>query len=151
MPAKSKKAGEANGSDALAEWLEHLASLVSTVRRWAVELDWSTREITKKMEDSQLGSYEVPALIMQKETARVLLDPIARYSPGADGVVDLYLMPAYDDIATLLFVRGKWQLRYLFDADRSHAAIMADESRLLSKKTLSDVLDEMTAHAAKAQ
>jgi hypothetical protein len=34
-------------------------------------------------------------------------DPIARFTPGSDNVVDLYLMRAYDDIASLYSVRGE--------------------------------------------
>ena len=74
------------------EWVSRLSDLTRSVRRWAEELDWSTRQIGKKMKDSRLGLYEAPALIMQKGTTRVLLDPVARFAPGADGVVDLYLM-----------------------------------------------------------
>ena len=62
------------------EWLEHLSNLVKTIRGWAQDLDWSTRQIEKKMEDSQLGTYKAPALLLQKETVRVLLEPIARFA-----------------------------------------------------------------------
>jgi len=99
------------------EWVSRLSDLTTAVRRWAEELDWSTRQIGKKMKDSRLGLYEAPALIMQKGTTRVLLDPVARFAPGADGVVDLYLMPAYDDIASLYFVNGEWRLHYAFPAE----------------------------------
>ncbi len=45
-----------------------------------------------------------PALLMQEgPSAGLILEPIARSAPGADGVVDLYLLPAYDDIASLYF------------------------------------------------
>jgi hypothetical protein len=53
------------------------------------------------MEDSQIGKYKAPGLLMQEGTDRILRDPIGRNAPGAEAVVDLYLMPAYDDIATL--------------------------------------------------
>ena len=33
--------------------------------------------------------YQAPALLLQKETARVLLEPVGRAAPGAEGVVDL--------------------------------------------------------------
>ena len=51
------------------EWLERLSGLVETVRGWAQDLDWSTRQIEKKMEDSRLGTYKAPAILLQKETA----------------------------------------------------------------------------------
>ncbi len=146
--AKAAKAERENGEAALlrAEWLDRLAKLTSLVKGWATELDWSTREIPKKMKDSRLGDYEAPALLMQKETIRVLLDPIARFTPGADGVVDLYLMPAYDDIASLYLLNGEWRLHYMFPGAKPAATIRDAESSPLSKETLQRVLDEMTAN-----
>jgi len=35
------------------EWLNRLADLTSNVKGWAEELDWSTRQIVKKMKDSR--------------------------------------------------------------------------------------------------
>ena len=66
------------------QWLKVLADLTSNVKSWAEELDWSTRQIAKKMKDSRLGSYDAPALLMQKETTRVLLDPVAGLNPSMD-------------------------------------------------------------------
>jgi hypothetical protein len=86
---------------------------------------------------------------MQKETTRVLLDPVARFVPGADGVVDLYLMPAYDDIASLYFVDGKWRLHYMFAATPTVATISQAEPVTLSKDVIGRVLDEMSSHASK--
>jgi len=123
------------------EWVSRLSDLTTAVRRWAEELDWSTRQIGKKMKDSRLGLYEAPALIMQKGTTRVLLDPVARFAPGADGVVDLYLMPAYDDIASLYFVNGEWRLHYAFPGRTGVATIKEAESCPLSKEALGQVLD----------
>jgi hypothetical protein len=129
------------------EWLSRLLGLLNSVKGWAEELDWSTRQISKKMDDSRLGPYEAPSLLMQKEATRVLLDPVARFAPGADGVVDLYLMPAYDDIASLYFVDGQWRLHYSF-ASAAGMSIGETESRPLSKETLGQVLDQMRMHAA---
>ncbi len=83
-----------------------LAALIDDVESWVKALDWSTRRIEKPMEDSQIGRYKAPSLLMQEGTDRVLLEPVARSAPGAEGVVDLYLMPAYDDIASLTFADG---------------------------------------------
>ena len=127
------------------EWLGRLRTLAADVKRWAEDLDWSTRIISKKMNDSRLGRYEAPALIMQKETTRAILDPIARFAPGTDGVVDLYLMPGYDDIATLSFSDGAWRLHHMLSGEAGAAASdLAHQP--LTKETLARVLDEMTAH-----
>ena len=86
-------------------------------------------------------------MLLQKETVRVLLDPIARFAPGADGIVDLYLMPAYDDIASLYFVDGQWRLNYVFECSAPLATPKKQaESYPLDKETLNRVLSEMSGH-----
>jgi hypothetical protein len=130
------------------EWFGRLSDLVETVRNWAQELDWSTRRIEKKMGDSRLGTYKAPALLLQKETVRVLLEPIARFAPGVEGVVDLYLMPAFDDIATLYFYDGGWQLHYMFPISPTVATIHEAEHKPLSKETFESVLEAMIKNAA---
>lgn len=129
------------------DWLSRLSDLVRDVRTWADALGWSTRQIDKKMEDSEIGEYRAPALLLQEETTRILLEPIARSAPGAEGVVDLYRMPAYDDIASLYFYDGNWHLHYMFPGTRSVATIRDAESKLLSEETLREVLGEMRKHA----
>jgi len=129
------------------EWLGRLTALVDAVEQWAQELGWSTRRIEKRMEDSEVGSYQAPALLMQEETTRALLEPIGRSAPGADGVVDLYLMPAYDDIASIYFANGAWHLLHT-SVDSAHAPTSQVEAKPLSKETLHDVLRAMRKHAA---
>jgi hypothetical protein len=62
---------------------------VNEIRQWAVEMEWSAKEVSKAMEDSAIGNYTAPGLLLQKEFTKVLLEPIARSAPGAEGVVDL--------------------------------------------------------------
>src|SRR5579864_4834369 len=126
-----------------AQWLARLSELVETMGGWAQDLDWATRRIEKKMKDSQIGAYEAPALILQTETTRVLMEPIARSAPGVDGVVDLYLMPAFDDIASLYFYDGAWHVHYILPGPSSAEAIREAEHRPLSKETLQSVLEAM--------
>ena len=121
--------------------------LINDVETWVKALDLSKRMIEKPMEDSQIGRYKAPSLIMQEGTDRVLLEPIARSAPGAEGVVDLYLMPAYDDIASLYFNDGRWILHYIFSAPAA-AEPREAPAKPLSKETLQEVLAEMKEHAA---
>jgi hypothetical protein len=95
-------------------WVAQVADLVAKVERWGRELGWDTRRIEKRLDDSYIGTHRLPALLMQEGTCRVLLEPIGRSAPGVDGVVDLYLMPAYDDIASFCFYGGIWNVHYLF-------------------------------------
>jgi hypothetical protein len=132
----------------LDEWLSRLTALVESLQKWAEEFGWSTRRIEKQMEDSQIGVYRAPALILQEASVRVLLEPIARSAPGAEGVVDLYLMPAYDDIASLYYCDGGWQLHYMFSGTPSVATIREAKSKPLFKETFQEVLEQMRRNAA---
>jgi hypothetical protein len=130
------------------EWLRRLDNLLTQVKGWTDGPGgWKTRTIQKSMKDSRLGPYKAPALLMQKETVEVILDPVARFAPGTEGVVDLYLFPAYDDIARLHFTDGVWKLQYAFRATPMVAGIKQAESMILDEAALNRVLDEIVAHA----
>ena len=130
------------------EWLGRLDQLVATVKGWADELDWATRVIRKPMEDTEIGNYEAPSLLLQKDTVRLFLEPVARDAPGTEGVVDLYLMPSYDDIASLYYYSHQWNVHYRFEGAPAAAENIRDApAKPLSKQAVQQVFDEMKAHA----
>lgn len=129
-------------------WLERLNELIDRVEEWARESGWSTRRIEKRLDDLELGRYTVPALLLQVETTRMMLEPIARSAPGVDGIVDLYLMPAYDDIASLYFKDGEWRIHYVFHAGDNGMNDCIGDSRPLSRESFFSAIDEMRQHAA---
>ena len=100
------------------------------------------------MRDSVLGEYKAPAMLMQRDTVEVILDPVGRFAPGTDGVVHLYLLPAYDDIASLYLVDGTWRLHYASRAMTETPRIKPCQSLTLDEETLKRVLNEIAAHAA---
>jgi hypothetical protein len=98
--------------------------------------------VEKRLDDSRIGRHVVPALLMQEDTCRILLEPIARSAPGAEGVVDLYLMPAYDDIAVLFYYSDRWNLHYNMDRGTNSVRPVSEaEAMPLSKEALAKVLD----------
>lgn len=129
------------------EWLQRLSDLIRTIQGWANELGWSTRQIEVTLNDSQLGKYRAPALLIQEDATRILVEPIARSAPGAEGVVDLYLMPGYDDIASLYLCEGGWNVHYMFPGTPTVATIPDAEARPLTRDSLREVLEEMKKHA----
>jgi hypothetical protein len=129
-------------------WLDRVNELVDRVEQWAAELGWSTRRIVKKLDDARIGKHHVPALLMQEDTYRILLEPIGRSTPGTEGVVDLYLMPAYDDIASLYYYGGQWKLHYMFSGKTPAPAVSEADAVPLTKDTLEKVLAELRQHAA---
>jgi hypothetical protein len=132
----------------LHDWIVRLGDLLRSIDGWAKELGWATRWIEKPMEDAQIGKYKAPGLLMQEGTDRILLEPIGRSAPGTEGVVDLYLMPAYDDIATLYHYDGRWNLHYLLPGTTGVANVREAPARPLSKETLEQVLAKLRQHAA---
>jgi hypothetical protein len=130
-----------------AAWIQRASDLVKSVEGWAKEFGWSTKRIDKKIEDNRLGYHKAAGLVMQDDTVRVLLEPISAFAPGSDGLVDLCLMPGYDDIASLYHQEGGWLVYYVFPTKEAGAGIKEGETRPLSKKTLGVILDEMKKHA----
>jgi len=132
-----------------ASWIDRVASLVDQVEQWAREMDWSTRRVERKLEDARIGKHRVPALLMQQDTCRALLEPIGRSTSVAEGVVDLYLMPAYDDIASLYYYGNRWNVHYnTFRGSNAVVPVPPAEAMPLSKETLEKVLAAMRQHAA---
>ena len=123
-------------------------ALVKQVREWVEPHDWVTKEYPKKMRDIEHQAYPISALFLQKGPVRLLLDPVAYDVPGSEGVVDLYLMPTYDDMASLYFEKGSWMIRYSFPPDsmETHSVIEA-EALPFSEKTINQVLDSIATHA----
>jgi hypothetical protein len=134
-------------ADLLHDWLGVLTTLIEVVRTWGNEIGWATKVVDKPMDDSKIGKYRAPALLLQEEATRVLLEPITRAAPGAEGVVDLYLMPSYDDIASLYYYGKKWNVHYIGEDEAPISNIRDTKSKPLTKATLRGLLEEMKSHA----
>lgn len=129
-------------------WLERLNRLVEDAEAWARELGWSTKRVEKKMSDSEIGPYLAPALLMQEAATRIILEQIARSAPGADGLVDLYLLPAYDDIASVYCYSGRWMIHYAFADDPVVAVVEQIEPQPFTREAFAAVLKAMVENAA---
>jgi hypothetical protein len=121
------------------------------VARFEAEIDrheWVTRRYPKKLRDDARQLYEVPALYMQKGPTNLLLDPIGYDVPGAEGAVDLYLMPTYDPTASVYFEGGRWVIHYAFPPDTvaTHSEVEI-QTLPLSAVTINQVLDSIAEHA----
>ena len=131
------------------QFQSRVTALVEQVRQWVEPHEWVTKPYPKKIRDLDSRVYLVPALFLQKGPTRVLLDPVAYDVPGAEGVVDLYLMPTYDDLASLYFEEGAWNIHYAFPPDPTETHSVVETKALpLSERTVNEVLDSIAAHAA---
>jgi hypothetical protein len=127
------------------EWLRDLNALASQVKAWVEPAGWRTRLVAKPLRDEGLGRYEVPLLLMEREGVQIALNPVSRFVPGADGAVDLYVVPAYDEVASLYFKGREWTLHYVFRTE-GVARVREAESMTLSERTLTRVMDAMASH-----
>lgn len=124
-----------------------VAELNSTVRSW-VEPEWVSKEYPKKLRDEHGQRYEAQALFLQRGPVRILLDPIAFDAPGSEGLIDLYLMPTYDDLASLYFEDGQWVIHYAFppSPEESHS-VVETQALPLDQAAFQQVLESIAAHA----
>lgn len=130
------------------QFQSRVEALVQQVRQWVEPHEWVTKPYTKKLRDLDGQIYLVQVLFLQKGPIRVLLDPVAYDVPGAEGVVDLYLMPTYDDLASLYFEGGAWSIHYAFPPDPKEThSIIETKTLPLNEQTINDVLDSIAAHA----
>ncbi|MHB1033390.1 MAG: hypothetical protein ACYC35_03265 [Pirellulales bacterium] len=130
------------------QFQNRVEALVEQVRGWVEPHEWVTKAYTKKIRDVDTQVYLIPALFLQKGPIRVLLDPVAYDVPGAEGIVDLYLMPTYDDLASLYFEEGTWRIHYAFPPDPKEThSVVETEALPLSEETVNKVLDSIAAHA----
>jgi hypothetical protein len=94
------------------EWVRAVEQLVGDVESWCKANDWPTRRIDKRLDESKIGEYVVPALLIQVDLVKLMLEPAARFAGGSEGVCDLYRMPQYDDVALVRRQGGRWHLRW---------------------------------------
>jgi hypothetical protein len=93
------------------EWVRAVERLVADVESWCKTNDWPTRRIDKRIEENKIGEYVVPGLLIQVNFVKLMLEPGARFVTAADGVMDLYVMPQYDNVASIIRRNGTWQIR----------------------------------------
>ena len=129
------------------EWLDRLNNLASQVKVWAEKSGWRTRVVSKPTNDFVLGRYEVPLLLMERDGVEIALNPVGRFTLGADGAVDLYVVPAYDEVASLYSEDGRWILHYVFSPDPMEThSVVEPEALPLSESSIIRVLDKMAEH-----
>ena len=110
--------------------------------------DWSMRRDPKRMRDEAGNIFTVQSLTLIKGPVRLLLDPNGYDIPGADGVMDLYLLPPYDPVATLYLEGGKWFIHSPFPTALDAIDDPAKWARsCLTKDAISNTLESIVEHA----
>ena len=148
MPVPSKSTARAKDwKKTRDDWIGRLSSLFDDVQVWAGP-EWTPRRFDTELEEPEIGKYTAPVLLMQKGTTRIQLEPIARFGVGCDGVVDLYRMPAYDDIATVLMDDDTWRISWWRKEQDGSGEIL--ESYPLSKDSFRKLLARISRNGQHA-
>ncbi len=94
----------------LHEWLEAQEKMLKEATAAARARGWYVERDEKEVLESLLGTYNAPRLRIRTRDQEVVLDPIARFGSGRQGVVDLVVMPTYEMVYLVTFKDGRWQI-----------------------------------------
>ena len=94
----------------LPEWLKAQKEMLDKAKAAAKGKDWFFEEDEKDVRESLLGEYKAPRLRIRTKNRELVLDPIARFGSGRQGVVDLVKMPTYERVSLIAFKDGGWQI-----------------------------------------
>jgi len=92
----------------LGEWRHAVDGLLRDTESWAKKLGWVTKRVQKGLSETLLGSYELPQLLMHAAPDLYVLDPVARFVPGAAGAFDLSVQPSFYMISLYRDFSGSW-------------------------------------------
>ena len=126
------------------EWLGRLDALTAEVEGWVERSGWRTRVVPKPTRDGELGRFEVPLLLMERDGVQVALNPLSRFAVDADGCVDLYVVPAYDHVAALYLIDGRWMIDHV----SAEAGTVVPQGVPLSEESLNRTLVDMAGREA---
>jgi hypothetical protein len=98
------------GRPLLHEWLDAQQEMLEEAIAAAQSKGWYVEKDEKQVLESLLGEYNAPRLRIKTPHKEVVLDPIARFGSGRQGVVDLVVLPTYETAYLVTFKDGRWQI-----------------------------------------
>ena len=93
------------------QWVHDVMELVHKAKSWSSCQGWETKITPTTLgEEVTGGIYTVDQLTIDAPTGRLVLEPVARGTMGADGRVDLYAWPSFFRVQ-ILRRKGQWIVR----------------------------------------
>ena len=99
------------------EWIEAASTLIDQARSWALTKEWPTKCYAKQISEDFLGTYELTKLVFAAEGSQLVLNPVGRFAPGADGMFDLAVLPDYESVMVVR-KEERWQIHPLAKGDK---------------------------------
>lgn len=94
----------------LQHWLQAQQKMIVEATAAAQAHGWFVQQDEKELLESLLGSYKAPRLRIRTRDKEIVLDPIACFGSGGQGVVDLVVMPTYETAYLVVFKDDNWQI-----------------------------------------
>jgi len=82
-------------------WVEAVRELVRQIQSWAKDKGWPAQQAEETITEDPLGTYSVPALVVEFPAGRLQVRPIGCNIIGAEGRVDLEAYPTLNRIKLL--------------------------------------------------
>lgn len=98
------------GQRLLDEWLAALRHLMAEAATAATAEGWHAELDEKDLRESLLGLYRAPRLRVRTPRHEVVLDPLARFGSGRQGIVDLVALPTYETKYLVTWRDGDWRI-----------------------------------------
>ena len=96
----------------LPEWMDAVHRLVANTESWAKDCGWVTKRVQKRLSETLLGTYETSQLLMHAAPNLYVLDPVARFVPGAAGAFDLSVQPSFYTVSLYRDFDGVWHAHH---------------------------------------
>jgi hypothetical protein len=93
-----------------AEWLAAVSRLLAEISSWAAEQEWQVETGEQTLQEKALGEYATECLTIHAPAGDLVVEPVARCVPGAEGRVDLYAYPSHHRVR-LLRQGDRWVVR----------------------------------------
>jgi hypothetical protein len=94
----------------LPEWLDAQEKMIQEAAEAAKAKGWYVEKDEMELEESLLGTYKAPSLLIRTWDREVRLMPVARFCAGRQGAVDLKVSPTYEREYSVTFKDGRWQI-----------------------------------------
>lgn len=124
----------------LSEWRQAIENLVANTESWAKDLGWVTKRVEKKLTETLLGMYGSPQLLMHAAPNLYVLDPVARFVPGAAGAFELSIQPSFNTISIYRDFSGVWYAHHAVGEGMN-----TGKRDIWSKETLQKCVEELGA------